>query len=163
MTLEAITTQTDERLVREILVAAGPRGASSVLFCMVVYVVMTMGAFLCVLWMRDEEGRSVESIASLSGLAQTRPAFAAAAFFMPLSPAPHLPSLDLGLDTCEVSAPSETPSMASAVGGVFLRRSGRGHCLPFSPFSKRPLIGLHLICPLPAGLVMLPLHLPRGG
>ena len=58
--------------------AAGPRGASSVLFYMAVYVVMTVGSFLCVLWMRDSEGRPVEDIASLSGLAQTRPAFAAA-------------------------------------------------------------------------------------
>jgi NADH-quinone oxidoreductase subunit N len=65
------------------LAAAGPQGASSVLFYMAVYVVMTLGAFLCVLWMRDEEGRPVESIASLSGLSQTRPAFAAAfAIFM---------------------------------------------------------------------------------
>jgi NADH-quinone oxidoreductase subunit N len=44
---------------------------------------MTLGAFLCVLWMRDSEGRPIESIASLSGLSQTRPAFAAAiAMFM---------------------------------------------------------------------------------
>jgi NADH-quinone oxidoreductase subunit N len=65
------------------LAAGGERGASSVLFYMAVYVVMTLGAFLCVLWMRDEEGRPVESIASLSGLAQTRPAFATAfAIFM---------------------------------------------------------------------------------
>src|SRR5438067_899189 len=59
------------------LAAAGPRGASSVLFYMAVYVVMTLGAFLCVLWMRDEDGRPVESIDSLAGLSQTRPAFAA--------------------------------------------------------------------------------------
>jgi NADH-quinone oxidoreductase subunit N len=65
------------------LAAAGPRGTSSVLFYMAVYVVMTLGAFLCVLWMRDAEGRPVEDIDSLSGLAQTRPAFAAAfAIFM---------------------------------------------------------------------------------
>ena len=65
------------------LAAAGPQGASSVLFYMAVYVVMTLGAFLCVLWMRDAEGRPVEQIASLSGLSQTRPAFAAAlAMFM---------------------------------------------------------------------------------
>ena len=65
------------------LAAGGSRGASSVLFYMTVYVVMTLGAFLCVLWMRDEEGRPIESIASLSGLAQTRPAFAMAfAIFM---------------------------------------------------------------------------------
>jgi NADH-quinone oxidoreductase subunit N len=50
---------------------------------MAVYVVMTLGAFLCVMWMRDEEGRPVESIQSLSGLSQSRPAFAAAlAIFM---------------------------------------------------------------------------------
>jgi NADH-quinone oxidoreductase subunit N len=60
------------------LAAAGRQGASSVLFYMAVYVVMTLGAFLCVLWMRDAEGRPVESIESLSGLSQTRPAFAAA-------------------------------------------------------------------------------------
>jgi NADH-quinone oxidoreductase subunit N len=44
---------------------------------------MTLGAFLCVLWMRDAEGRPVESIDSLAGLSQSRPAFAAAlAMFM---------------------------------------------------------------------------------
>ena len=65
------------------LAAGGARGASSVLFYMAVYVVMTLGAFLCVLWMRDEKGQPVEEIASLSGLAQTRPGFAAAiAIFM---------------------------------------------------------------------------------
>jgi NADH-quinone oxidoreductase subunit N len=65
------------------LVAAGQQGASSVLFYMAIYTVMTVGAFLCVLRMRDAEGRPVESMASLSGLSQTRPALAAAiAIFM---------------------------------------------------------------------------------
>jgi len=65
------------------LAAGGARGASSVLFYMAVYIVMTLGAFLVVLWMRDAEGRPVESIASLSGLSQTRPGLAAAfAIFM---------------------------------------------------------------------------------
>jgi NADH-quinone oxidoreductase subunit N len=65
------------------LAAAGQQGTSSVLFYMAVYVVMTLGAFLCVLWMRDGEGRPIESIDSLAGLAQTRPAYAAAlAIFM---------------------------------------------------------------------------------
>src|SRR4051794_12734964 len=65
------------------LAAAGPQGASSVLFYMAVYVVMTLGAFLCVLWMRGADGEEIESIESLSGLSQTRPAFAAAfAIFM---------------------------------------------------------------------------------
>lgn len=65
------------------LAAAGPHGTSAILFYMAVYVVMTLGAFLCVLWMRDANGEPVEDIASLSGLSQTRPAFAAAfAIFM---------------------------------------------------------------------------------
>ena len=62
------------------LAAGGAAGASSVLFYMAVYVVMTLGAFLCVLWMRDADGRPIEDIYSLSGLSQTRPAFAFALF-----------------------------------------------------------------------------------
>lgn len=65
------------------LAGAGVAGASSVLFYMAVYVPMTLGAFLCVMWMRDADGEPVEDIYSLSGLSQTRPAFAAAiAVFM---------------------------------------------------------------------------------
>jgi len=64
--------------------AAGTQvGASSVLFYMAIYVVMTLGAFLCVLRMRTADGQPVEALASLSGLSQTRPALAwAIAFFM---------------------------------------------------------------------------------
>src|SRR6478735_2654726 len=65
------------------LVAGGVAGASSVLFYMAVYVVMTLGAFLCVLRMRDERGEPLEAIDRLSGLSQTRPWLAAAfAMFM---------------------------------------------------------------------------------
>jgi NADH-quinone oxidoreductase subunit N len=65
------------------LAAGTPNGVSSVLFYMAVYVVMTLGAFLCVLWMRDPNGEPLEEIAALSGLSQSRPAYAAAmAFFM---------------------------------------------------------------------------------
>ena len=65
------------------LVAGGPQGASSVLFYMAVYVVMTLGAFLCVQRMRGEDGEYIEAIDSLSGLSQSRPGLAAAlAIFM---------------------------------------------------------------------------------
>ncbi|HEU4704494.1 MAG TPA: NADH-quinone oxidoreductase subunit NuoN, partial [Sphingomicrobium sp.] len=65
------------------LAAGGPKGASSVLFYMAVYVVMTLGAFLCVLRMRTEGGEPTERIEDLAGLSQARPAFAAAmAVFM---------------------------------------------------------------------------------
>jgi len=65
------------------LAAGTAQGAASVLFYIAVYIVMNLGAFLCVLWMRDKDGQPVESIASLSGLVETRPAFAfALAVFM---------------------------------------------------------------------------------
>ena len=65
------------------LVAGGVAGASSVLFYMAVYVVMTLGAFLCVQRMKDAAGQPVEAIDSLSGLSQSRPGLAAAfAIFM---------------------------------------------------------------------------------
>ena len=63
--------------------AGGARGASAVLFYMSVYVVMTLGAFLVVLRMRDERGEPIETLESLSGLSQTRPGLAGAlAIFM---------------------------------------------------------------------------------
>lgn len=65
------------------LAAGTPEGVSGVLTYMAIYIVMTLGSFLVVLQMRDEEGRPVESIASLSGLSRHRPGLAAAlAIFM---------------------------------------------------------------------------------
>ena len=74
------------------LVAGGVAGASSVLFYMAVYVVMTLGAFLCVLRMKDEQGEPLEAIDSLSGLSQTRPglAVALATFMLSLAGIPPL-------------------------------------------------------------------------
>ena len=60
------------------LAAGSPAGVASVLFYMAVYVVMTIGSFLVVLRMRDEEGRPVETIASLAGLSRSRPLLALA-------------------------------------------------------------------------------------
>jgi NADH-quinone oxidoreductase subunit N len=60
------------------LVAGTPEGVASVLFYMAVYIVMTLGSFICVMQMRDADGHHVEAIASLSGLSRTRPWLAAA-------------------------------------------------------------------------------------
>ena len=60
------------------LAAGTPQGVASVLFYLTVYIVMTLGSFLVVLQMRDAEGEPVETIASLSGLSQTRPGLALA-------------------------------------------------------------------------------------
>jgi NADH-quinone oxidoreductase subunit N len=74
------------------LAAAGVSGVSSVLFYMAVYVVMTLGAFLVVLRMRDANGEPVEAIASLAGLSRTRPmlALAMAIFMFSLAGIPPL-------------------------------------------------------------------------
>ena len=74
------------------LVAGGAAGASSVLFYMAVYVVMTLGAFLCVLRMKGEDGEPLEAIDSLAGLSVTRPglAVALASFMLSLAGTPPL-------------------------------------------------------------------------
>ncbi|MGS1018056.1 NADH-quinone oxidoreductase subunit NuoN [Allosphingosinicella humi] len=65
------------------LAAGTPEGVAAVLVYLAVYIAMTLGAFLCIQRMRDAEGRSVETIASLAGLSRTNPALAAAfAVFM---------------------------------------------------------------------------------
>jgi NADH-quinone oxidoreductase subunit N len=58
------------------LAAGTPEGVASVLMYLTIYIAMTLGSFLVVLQMRDVEGRQVESIASLAGMATTRPALA---------------------------------------------------------------------------------------
>ena len=65
------------------LAAGTKQGVAAVLTYLAIYVVMTIGSFLCVLQMRDKDGQPVESIASLSGLSQSRKGLAAAlAIFM---------------------------------------------------------------------------------
>lgn len=65
------------------LAAGTPDGVAGVMTYMAIYVAMTLGSFICVLQMRDADGRPVETIASLSGLSQSRPGLAAAlAIFM---------------------------------------------------------------------------------
>ena len=65
------------------LAAGTMEGVAAVLTYLAIYVVMTLGSFLCVLQMRDADNQPVESIASLSGLSQSRKGLAAAfAIFM---------------------------------------------------------------------------------
>ena len=65
------------------LAAGTPAGVAATMSYMAIYVVMTIGAFACILQMRDGQGRPVETIASLAGLSQSRKGLAAAfAIFM---------------------------------------------------------------------------------
>ncbi|HVI97989.1 MAG TPA: NADH-quinone oxidoreductase subunit NuoN [Sphingomonas sp.] len=74
------------------LAAGTPEGVSSVLVYMTVYIVMTLGSFMVVIRMRDEDGRQIETIASLSGMSRTRPGLALAfmAFMFSLAGIPPL-------------------------------------------------------------------------
>jgi NADH-quinone oxidoreductase subunit N len=100
------------------LAAGTPQGASAVLFYLVVYVVMTIGAFLCVLWMKDAEGRPVESIASLSGLAQTRPGHALAMFVFMFSLAGVPPMFGFWPKLLVFNAAVQAGYVALAVAGI---------------------------------------------
>lgn len=65
------------------LATATEAGASGAMFYLLIYVVMTLGSFLCVLELQDEQGRSVELLPNIAGLSKTRPGLAAAlAMFM---------------------------------------------------------------------------------
>jgi NADH-quinone oxidoreductase subunit N len=100
------------------LAAGGAVGTSSVLFYMAVYVVMTLGAFLCVMWMRDSNGEPVEDLASLSGLSQTRPAFAAAFAIFMFSLAGIPPLFGFWAKLVVFSAAVEAGLLALAVAGI---------------------------------------------
>ena len=74
------------------LAAGTAEGVAAVLFYLVVYLAMTLGAFIVVLQMRDEAGQPVEAIAALAGLSRTRPglALAMAVFMFSLAGIPPL-------------------------------------------------------------------------
>ncbi len=57
------------------LAAATPQGVRGVMVYMTIYVAMTLGSFACVLAMR-RNGRAVENVDELAGLARTRPLMA---------------------------------------------------------------------------------------
>ncbi|MEO9600594.1 NADH-quinone oxidoreductase subunit NuoN [Parasphingorhabdus sp.] len=65
------------------LAAGTEQGIAAMMFYLAVYVAMTLGSFICVLEMRDKDGKPLETLSSLAGLSQTRPGLAAAfAVFM---------------------------------------------------------------------------------
>ena len=100
------------------LAAGGQKGTSAVLFYMAVYVVMTVGAFLCVLWMRDAEGRPIESIESLSGLSQRQPGFAFALFIFMFSLAGVPPMFGFWPKLLVFTAAVEAGYVALAVAAI---------------------------------------------
>lgn len=55
------------------LAAGSMAGVRGVLLYMLIYMVMTLGTFACILAMRRKDGESVESVDDLAGLSQTNP------------------------------------------------------------------------------------------
>jgi NADH-quinone oxidoreductase subunit N len=74
------------------LAAATAAGVSAVLLYLAIYLVMTLGVFLCVLALADADGRAVERLEDLAGLARSRPwlATALAIFMLSLAGLPPL-------------------------------------------------------------------------
>ncbi|MCY1237774.1 NADH-quinone oxidoreductase subunit N [compost metagenome] len=55
------------------LAAGSMAGVRGVLLYMLIYMVMTLGTFACILAMRRKEGENVENVDDLAGLSQTNP------------------------------------------------------------------------------------------
>mgnify|MGYP000109057568 CR=1 FL=1 len=74
------------------LAAGTADGVAAVLLYMAVYLVMTLGAFLCLLALTDGEGRLHDQLADVAGLARMRPWLAAAlaTFMLSLAGLPPL-------------------------------------------------------------------------
>jgi NADH-quinone oxidoreductase subunit N len=85
---------------------------------MTVYVVMTAGAFLCVLWMRDGDGEPIETIASMSGLSQRQPGFAFAMFIFMFSLAGVPPMFGFWPKLLVFDAAVASGYVALAVAGI---------------------------------------------
>ena len=60
------------------LAVATPTGASAMLVYLAIYVAMTLGGFVAILMLKDENGNYVEEIPLMAGLSRTRPALALA-------------------------------------------------------------------------------------
>ncbi|OYW45245.1 MAG: NADH-quinone oxidoreductase subunit N [Sphingomonadales bacterium 32-68-7] len=58
------------------LACATQAGASAMLVYLAIYVAMTIGSFVAVLMLKDENGAPLEAISDLAGLSRTRPALA---------------------------------------------------------------------------------------
>ncbi|CDO38516.1 NADH-quinone oxidoreductase subunit NuoN [Novosphingobium sp. KN65.2] len=58
------------------LAVATPQGASAMLVYLAIYVAMSLGGFVAILMLKDENGNFVEDIPMLAGLSRTRPALA---------------------------------------------------------------------------------------
>jgi NADH-quinone oxidoreductase subunit N len=60
------------------LACATLEGASAMLVYLAIYVAMTLGGFVAILMLKDENGDPVEAISDIAGLSRTRPMLAAA-------------------------------------------------------------------------------------
>ncbi|WP_095011095.1 NADH-quinone oxidoreductase subunit NuoN [Tsuneonella mangrovi] len=67
------------------LAAATPQGVSGMLVYLAIYVAMSVGSFVAVLMLRDEEGNYIESITDMAGLSRTKPLIAWCLLFLMLS------------------------------------------------------------------------------
>jgi len=60
------------------LAIATPKGAAAMLTYLVIYIAMSLGGFVAILMLKDEDGNAVERIGDLAGLSRTRPYLALA-------------------------------------------------------------------------------------
>ena len=100
------------------LATGTPAGVAAVLTYMAIYIVMTLGTFLCVLQMRDADGNHVETIASLSGLSRSNGWLAAALAIFMFSLAGIPPLFGFWAKFAVFSAAVDADLLALAVVGI---------------------------------------------
>ena len=152
--------------------AATQAGVAATLSYMAIYVVMTLGSFLCVLQMRDADGRPVETIESLSGLSRSQPGLAAAFAIFMFSLAGIPPLLGFWAKFLVFDAAVAAGLFELAVAGIALSVIGAYYYLkiiktiyfddeavPYSPAHNRIENGLIAVGALiisPLGYLLLP-------
>ncbi|HWK41123.1 MAG TPA: NADH-quinone oxidoreductase subunit NuoN [Croceibacterium sp.] len=100
------------------LAAASAAGVSAMLVYLAIYVAMTIGSFVAVLMLKDDQGAPIEAIADLAGLSRTRPALAWCLMVQMFSLAGIPPLLGFWGKFVVFSAAVEAGLLALAVIGI---------------------------------------------
>ena len=100
------------------LAAASTAGVSAMLVYLAIYVAMTIGSFVAVLMLKDDQGAPIEAIADLAGLSRSRPALAWCLMVQMFSLAGIPPLLGFWGKFVVFSAAVEAGLLALAVIGI---------------------------------------------
>ncbi len=109
--------------------SASPAGVAAVLLYLSIYLVMEIGAFIVVLALKDADGRPVETLSDMAGLARTRPWLASALAIFMLSLGGVPPLFGFMAKLAVFNAAVDAGLLLLAVIGVLLSVVAAYYCL----------------------------------